>query len=126
MKLNLRNPVSAFLLGIALIALASAASQNVPPSIPGIDQIFDVRNGDQQGKLLLKNAELAFESLTDARHSRIWKYADIRELSRRKSEFSVKPFHGDKYSFQFKNKQQRDKVYDLISTRIVAARQGAK
>jgi len=53
MKLNLRNPVSAFLLGIALIALASAASQNVSPSIPGTDLIFDVRNGDQQGKLLL-------------------------------------------------------------------------
>jgi hypothetical protein len=89
--------------------------------------IFDVRNGDQQGKLMLKDTELAFESLTDARHSAKWKYAEIRELGRNKSkELRVRPFKGDRYDFQFKDKQIREKIYDLISARILAARQGGR
>jgi hypothetical protein len=109
-------------------AAGLSAAQNVPqPSsaLPG-DLIFDVRNGDQQGKLMLKQDELAFESLTDARHSKSWKYADIRELSRPKKEIRVKPFKGDRYDFQFKDKKNRDKIYDLITQRILAARQGSK
>lgn len=86
------------------------------------EQIFDVRNGDQTGKLILGETELAFESLTDARHSRRWKYADIRELSKKKSEFTVRPFKGDRYDFQFKDKKLRDRIYNMISDKIIAAR----
>jgi hypothetical protein len=74
----------ALLVSAALIALfpvagfAGGQSAQTVPSLPGSDMIFDVRNGDQQGKLMIKDTELAFESLTDARHSRNWKYADIR------------------------------------------------
>ncbi len=111
---------------LAMVPFAGGQNPPSPASVSGADMIFDVRNGDQQGKLLLKDTELAFESLTDAKHSRNWKYADIRELSRRKKELTVRPFHGDRYDFQFKKKEDRDRLYDLISQRIVAARQGRK
>ncbi|MCE5306556.1 MAG: hypothetical protein LLG20_02845 [Acidobacteriales bacterium] len=132
MKLSTQVRLSTVVVCLAFLALFQAtglsAAQNVPqPSSaqPG-DMIFDVRNGDQQGKMMLKQDELVFESLTDARHSMTWKYADIRELSRPKKEIRVKPFKGDRYDFQFKDKKLRDKVYDLITQRILAARHGSK
>lgn len=132
MELAVYRRASAFLVSAMLVAMGSAASfssgQNArPPSfMSGNDMIFDVRNGDQQGKLILSDTELAFESLTDATHSRRWKYADIRELSRKKKDLRVRPFRGATYDFQFKKKQDRDKIYDLIAARIVAYRQGSK
>ncbi|MFN7923322.1 MAG: hypothetical protein U0Q16_24685 [Bryobacteraceae bacterium] len=112
------------LFAAAMIVAAPLAAQNVP--ITGGDMVFDVRNGDQSGKLMLKDTEVAFESLTDSRHSRNWKYADIRELSRNKSQLRIKPNKGDTYDFQFKDKKVRDQIYDTISSRILAARQGGK
>jgi len=108
---------------IGLIPVSDVhAAQNPPISLEST--IFDVRNGDQQGKLVLTDIELAFESLTDSRHSRRWKYADIRELSRnKKKNLRVRPLRGDTYDFQFKKQQERDKIYDLITTKILAAKQ---
>jgi hypothetical protein len=110
---------------VLVVTALFAAAQN-PPALPASDMIFDVRNGDQQGKLILKDDEVAFESLTDAKHSRQWKYADIRELLRSKNELRIQPFHGDKYAFQFRKKEMRDRLYDLISNRIVATRQAPR
>jgi hypothetical protein len=126
------TPKAAVMVCAAFLALSPAArlsaAQNVPQpsSAQAGDLIFDVRNGDQQGKMMLKQDELVFESLTDARHSMTWKYADIRELSRPKKEIRVKPFKGNRYDFQFKDKKVRDKIYDLITQRILAARHGSK
>lgn len=75
---------------------------------------------------MLKETELAFESLTDARQSRTWKYSDIREVSRKKKDLRIRPLKGSTYDFQFKKSQERDKIYDLIASRVVAARQGVK
>mgnify|MGYP007054667006 CR=1 FL=1 len=87
--------------------------------------VYDIRNGDQTGKLMLKETELAFESLTDSRHSRNWKYAEIRELSRKgRKDFRVRPVKGSRYDFQCKDKAMREQLYDVISSRILAARQG--
>ncbi|MEZ5403922.1 MAG: hypothetical protein R2729_29850 [Bryobacteraceae bacterium] len=107
---------------VFFLALASVGAAQVSAG----DMIFDVRNGDQEGKLMLKETELAFESLTDSRHSRNWTYSDIRELSRKgKKELRVRPNKGSRYDFQFKDRTMRDNLYKLISDRIVAARQGA-
>lgn len=113
MKMTLR----VFALTMIAAAMTLVFGQALPAPI-------DVRNGDQQGKLIFKETELAFESLTDARHSRNWKYAEIRELTKKKKELRVRPFKGSRYDFQFKNNNERDKIYDLISSRIIAARQG--
>jgi hypothetical protein len=94
------------------------------PQALGQELVYDVRNGDQQGKLLIKDSELAFESLSDAKQSRIWKYSEIRELSRRGKDLRVRPFKGSRYDFQFKDRKLRDQIYDQISQRILAARHG--
>lgn len=116
----------AVVLAATLLTSDRAQAQNPNASMQDTNLIFDVRNGDQTGKLMLKENDLAFESLTDARHSRNWPYADIRELSRGGKELRVRPFRGDRYAFQFKDKKLRDRLYDMISQRIVAARQNKK
>jgi len=87
------------------------------------DVRFDVRNGDQRGKLMLMPDELVFESLTDAKHSRRWRYGDIRELNHNDHEVKIQPYHGDKYEFQFHNRAMLDTAYNLISDKVVAYRQ---
>lgn len=112
---------AALLLGVLFLLAGIAAAQT-----PG-DLIFDVRNGDQRGKLMLQETELAFESLTDSRHSRTWRYADIRELSRKgRKEMRVRPMKGSRYDFQLKDRKQRAQIYDLIASRIVSARRTSK
>lgn len=90
------------------------------------DMTYDVRNGDQQGKLMIRDTELAFESLTDAKHSRAWKYADIRSLEKKRKEVKVRPFKGSQYAFQFKDNGMRDKIYDEVTQRILTARAKGK
>ena len=87
------------------------------------ETVIDVRNGDQKGKLFVRETELAFESLTDAKHSQTWKYADIRTLEKRIwKAMRVRPFKGDRYDFQFDNAGNRDRIYNLISQKVVDAR----
>ncbi len=106
---------------------ARSTPQDLSRSTPGRDVnevSFDVRNGDQRGKLIFHRDGLAFESLTDAKHSQRWNYSDIRELNRKGHEIKIEPYHGDKYEFQFSDPAMRDTVYNMLSDRIVAARQG--
>jgi hypothetical protein len=89
---------------------------------PG-ETAIDVRNGDQKGKLFVRDGELAFESLTDAKHSQTWKYADIRSLEKKIwKAMRVRPFKGDRYDFQFDKGENRDRIYNLISQKVVDAR----
>jgi hypothetical protein len=118
--------VAVLLCGFTLTAVRPASAAQAAPPAEQTNMTIDVRNGDQQGKLMLKDTELAFESLTDARHSRTWKYTEVREVSRRRKELVIRPFHGDRYQFQFKNKEARDRIYGLVSDRVVAARQAGK
>jgi hypothetical protein len=107
-----------------LLALAAAIAL---PAQTANDSMFDVRNGDQKGKLMIRDGELQFESLTDAKQSRTWKYGEIRSFEKRwRSGFRVRPFKGSRYDFQFPDKQQRDKVYDLIAPKILSARTNTK
>ena len=75
---------------------------------------------------MLEKQELVFESLSDAKHSRHWKYTDIREITHNTHEVNIQPYHGDKYQFQFSNRAILDTVYNLISDRVVDARQGGR
>lgn len=112
----------------AMFAMCLAMAPAVYAQAPSVDgMVVDVRNGDQTGKLVVKDTELAFESLSDAKRSRNWKYSDVRELSKRgRKELRVRPFRGDRYDFQFPDRGMRDKLHDVIAQRILAARQGRK
>ena len=85
------------------------------------EQTFDVRNGDQQGKLIVREAELSFESITDGRHSHTWKYTEIRGLSRKMRGFRVQPISGSAYDFQM-GRELRDRVFALIEAKVIASR----
>ena len=106
----------------ALLSLAMPGfAQNPAPT--GTDTVIDVRNGDQKGKLLVRDAELQFESLTDAKHSQTWKYADIRTLEKKVFKaMRVRPFKGSRYDFQFDNAGNRDRIFNLISQKVLEAR----
>ena len=116
---------SLFLAAFAFL-LPAAFSQLGPGAMGGADMTVDVRNGDQQGKLMLRQDELAFESLTDAKHSRSWKYAEIRSLEKKRKEVLVRPFKGSRYYFQFPDNKMRDQIYDAVSQRILTARSQSK
>ncbi|MEZ5355708.1 MAG: hypothetical protein R2762_23995 [Bryobacteraceae bacterium] len=116
-----------FVLCVALYSPATPAAAGAQAAVSAGDMVFDIRNGDQTGKLMLKETELAFESLTDSRHSRNWKYSEIRELSKKgRKDFRVRPVKGSRYDFQCKDKSMRENIYNLISERILVARQGLK
>ena len=116
---------SLFLAAFAFL-LPAAFGQLAPGAMAGGDMTVDVRNGDQQGKLMLRQDELAFESLTDAKHSRSWKYAEIRSLEKKRKEVRVRPFKGSRYYFQFPDNKMRDQIYDAVSQRILTARSQSK
>lgn len=109
---------------IFLALLVSAAVAAQAPMAPGAT--YDVRNGDQQGKLMIRDSEIAFESLTDAKHSRTWTYTDIRSLEKKRKELRLRPFKGSRYDFQLNGNQMRDQLYDMITAKILAARAQGK
>jgi len=117
-------------MGVPVPGYSGEAARSTPQEIPrstdrNVNEVsFDVRNGDQHGKLIFHRDDLSFESLTDAKHSRRWEYSDIRELNRKGNEIKIEPYHGDKYEFQFRDPAMRDTVYNMLSDRVVAAREG--
>ena len=115
------NPV---LLRLSLAALLCAAAPCLAQAtLPSAETVIDVRNGDQKGKLLIGESSLAFESLTDAKHSKTWKYSDIRTFEKRIWKgIRVRPFSGSRYDFQFDSIESRDRIFNLVSQRVVAAR----
>ena len=113
----LRTAVLALVAGALTMAIAQ----------PAVDPVYDVRNGDQKGKLMLKQDELAFESLTDGKRSRNWKYSEIRTFEKKgRKELRVRPFKGDRYDFQFEDRKLADQIFKDVSQRIVQARQTKK
>lgn len=119
---------SALALGLALLAttagVQTASAQGAPA--PG-SMTWDVRNGDQQGKLMLSDATLSFESLTDAKHSRNWKLTEVREISKKgRKDMRVRPMKGSTYDFQLKDGKLRDEIYGAVSARVIAARQAGR
>ncbi len=114
---------------VALVACLPGLTlyaQSMPPAAMGADIIVDIRNGDQRGKLMLRGTELAFESLTDGKQSKSWKYAEIRSLEKKRKEVRVKPYKGSRYDFQFPDNGARDRIYEEISQRILTARSQGK
>ncbi len=110
----------------ALLCAASLCFAQAPATLTG-ETVIDVKNGDQRGKLSVRETELSFDSLTDAKQSRTWKYADIRTLEKKIFKaMRVRPFKGSRYDFQFDSGGNRDRIFDLISQRVVEARRNTK
>jgi len=84
---------------------------------------FDVRYNDDRGKLLVAANGVSFEDISNAKHSRTWNYAQIKELKREGgNEIKIQPYSGDTYEFHAEGPFMSDSVYNVIADRIVAAR----
>jgi hypothetical protein len=88
-----------------------------------VDVIFNVRHGDDRGKLLVTAQGVQFEDVSDADHSRGWSYAEIKELKREgDNKIKIEPRSGDSFEFRVEGPGMSDTVYEEVAARIVAAR----
>lgn len=86
------------------------------------DVIFDVKKGDDHGKLVVTSNGVSFENLSNAGKSRSWSYSQIKELKRDGSYVKIEPFSGDSYEFRVNGPAMSDAIYQTIADRIVASR----
>ena len=94
-----------------------------PQGAPIPDVMFDVRYNNDQGKLLVTANGVSFEDISNAKHSRSWSYAQIKELKRENgNEIKIEPYSGDKFEFHVAGPFMSDAVYNMIADHIVAAR----
>ena len=118
-----------------LAGLLFAQSQNAPSfgvitaeatavaAMPHEDDVmFDVRYHDDRGKLIVTDKGVNFEDISNAKHSRSWTYAQIKELKRDGKEIKIDGYSSDAYEFHVSGKLMSDEIYRTIADRIVAAR----
>jgi len=128
-----RTPVRVRVIGSANGDVAVVESLNAEGEVqrervvveqaPAGDVIFDVRYGGDRGKLVITAKGVNFENLSDAKHSRSWSFAQIKELKRNSgNEIKIEPFSGDSYELKLEGAALSDAVYKMIGDRIAAAR----
>ncbi len=100
-------------------------SLNARP-LTGNTMMFDGTHGDETGKLIVKPEGVSWESISKRDHSRTWLWSDISALDRNvsESEIKIKPVRGDEFKVKLGSSFQA--AYDMLSNRLVAARQGLR
>jgi hypothetical protein len=130
-----RTPLSVSVVGMASGDVAVVESLNPGDSAVTVaesrrvidrgpaDVIFNVRHGDDRGKLLVTANGVQFEDVSDQDHSRAWSYAEIKELKREdENKIKIEPRAGGSFEFRVEGAGMSDTVYEAIADRIVAAR----
>ncbi len=83
---------------------------------------FDVRRGDDNGRLVVTPSGIDFVDISNRTHSRHWNYSELKGVERRNNnEIVVKPYQGDEYKFKTSTMMDQA-IYNTIADRIVAAR----
>ena len=78
---------------------------------------------DDRGKLIVGARDIRFEDVSNAKRSRTWTYAQIKEFHRESSkELKIRPYEGDDVELRLEGKELTEAVYKNISDRIVTAR----
>lgn len=79
--------------------------------------------GSTDGKLIISETEIAFESLNDIKRSQRWSYADIKEMKQTSTYLiEVVPFRGDKYRLELQGEGMSSAQFKALTDRIAAAR----
>src|SRR5262249_10892893 len=91
------------------------------PNQPASGLVFDARYNGDRGKLVLGEWGMRFEDISNASHSRMWNYAQIKELKREGSnELKIQPYSGDSMEIHLDGPGLSDAVYQTVADRIVA------
>ncbi len=125
-----RTPIRVRVLGTAngdlavVETLTSDASQSAGADrlADAPDAIYDVRYKGDRGKLVIGSKAISLENLSDAKESRSWTYAQIKELKRDGNELEIVPYTGDDEEFRVEGAGMTDVVYKSIGDRIAASR----
>jgi hypothetical protein len=79
--------------------------------------------GSTDGKLVLSENEIAFESLNDIKRSQRWSYRDIKEIKQESTYLiEIVPFRGDKYKLELQGEGMSSAQFKALEDRIAAAR----
>lgn len=109
---------------------APAAATAVMPEAPAASGVLasfqvkhDHRLGSCQGRLILTNDRVAFESLDEINDSRQWRHVDIKEVEQNGIyKLKVSPFLGETFNFELSGKGMDSGEYRRLVDRIARAR----
>ncbi|MEZ5401237.1 MAG: hypothetical protein R2729_16320 [Bryobacteraceae bacterium] len=84
---------------------ATKADTNPKTAEPAGAKVYRARHkhlfGGCDGRLVLLEEQINFESISDVGHSRRWRYQDVKELKRKNPfELKIQPFGADEYEFE--------------------------
>lgn len=79
--------------------------------------------GSTDGKLVISDKEIAFESLNDIKRSQRWSYQDIKEIKQESTYLiEIVPFRGDKYKLELQGEGMSSAQFNALTDRIASAR----
>lgn len=79
--------------------------------------------GTTDGKLVISETEIAFESLNDIKRSQRWSYRDIKEIKQISTYIiEIAPFRGDKYKLELQGEGMSSAQFKVLTDRIASAR----
>jgi hypothetical protein len=105
----------------------AAATAPAPAEATGT-KVYQARQkrfpvGSTDGKLVISETEIAFESLNDIKRSQRWSYRDIKEIKQSSSYLiEITPFRGDKYKLELQGEGMSSAQFKALEDRIAAAR----
>jgi hypothetical protein len=106
-------------------AKGEAAGKDAP--VPAGARTFRARHkhvfGGCEGRLVLLDEQINFESIGEAGHSRRWRFQDIKELKRKNPfELKLQPFGADEYEFEVPSPVIDQPDYQALIDGITRAR----
>lgn len=105
----------------------AGATAPAPADVTGT-KVYQARQkrfpvGSTDGKLIISETEIAFESLNDIKRSQRWSYADIKEMKQTSTYLiEVVPFRGDKYRLELQGEGMSSAQFKALTDRIAAGR----
>ena len=98
----------------------AAAKANEPTSY---QVIHDKRIGSTEGRLLVGEDMVSYESISDVKDSRRWEYRSLKEIRLPNPyQLEVRPFEGDAYKFKLEGSGMDPAAFKQLVDRVTAAR----
>ncbi|MBY0506314.1 MAG: hypothetical protein K2X03_20515 [Bryobacteraceae bacterium] len=104
-------------------AAATAVPASKTPELNTYQVIHDKRIGSTNGRLLVSEEMLSYESISDVKASRRWEYKAIKEVKHPNPyELEIRPFEGDPYKFKLEGGGMDPAGFQQIVDRVTKSR----